>query len=174
LAVIKQLFGQVPSYRQARIMARLACLAVTVRGLFAVVVFFAFRPTRDQVVNQLQRIRGPVTLDASAVDTVLFDRVADVFDWISGTVTAIIVLICIVLGVWQWHRPGPVMPIVGLAIMAVSIAAVATYMMDGHTRDILLQPQNIALMALKPFLALLLVTAYRGGRYCQQYEKKLP
>lgn len=154
-------------------MARLACLAVTVRGLFAVGVFVAFRPTREQVINQLQQIRGPVTLDASAVDTVLFERVAEVFNWISGAVTAFIVLICIVLGIWQWRRPGPAMPIICMFIMAASVATTATYMMDSGTRDILLQPQNVALMVLKPFLALLLVTAYRGGRYCQQYEKKL-
>lgn len=171
--ILKQLFGPIRTIEQARNLARAGCLAVSLRALYAVVALFIFSPSGEEIVTRLQRMRGPVGYDDAAVDMIVFERIADTFFWLNVAGTLIVVAICAGLGLWQWRRPGTAMPVTGLCIMALTVAVTIWGLANTATRDIVLDGRNLVLLGLKPFLALLLVTAYRGGRYCQRYEKKL-
>lgn len=158
------------SYEQARRLARLACLAVGIHGVWALGAFIFLRPSPDRVIAELQRVRGPVSLDEAAIDQVMFERIANIFIWLSGTVTGLVVLVCIGLGIWQWRRPGWIMPLICLCIMVIATGMALWVVQTHNAEDVALQVPNLILMALKPLLAILLIAAYRGGRYCHQYR----
>lgn len=160
------------SYDNAVRLARLGCVAVGVRAVYTLSAFFIFRPSPDEVIAQLRDVRGIVTLDDAAVDLVIFERVSEIFVWISASVTGAVILLCAALGVWQWRRPGRIMPMICLLIIALSAMVTFSALQDPHIRSVALEPQNMLLLALKPFLVILLVAAYRGGRFCEQYRKE--
>lgn len=161
------------TYASAEKLAWLGCLAVGIRGIYTLFAFVFLRPSGEEVVAQLRQVRGPVTLDEAAIDQVMFERVADVFVWISGTMTGVVILISVGLGVWQWRRPNAVMPLICLGIIGFSTLLMAYGMMNEHVRAAAFDAHNLVLLAIKPVLAVLLIAAYRGGRFCQQYRKDL-
>lgn len=162
------------SFDQAVKLARLACLGVAIRAAYTVFAFIAVRPSSEEVIAQLRRVRGPVTLDEAAIDQVLFERVANIFSWLTGTMTLAVIGICVGLGIWQWRRPGTAMPMVCLGIIAASTLLVLCGLQNEHVRAVALEPQNMILLGLKPILAIMMIAAYRGGRFCQQYRKANP
>lgn len=164
------LYGPFRSIDHARKVARIACGLVAFRAIYTTIMFILFRPTREQVIAQLQRVRGPVTLDDAGVDQQIFDRIADVFTFISGVITALIVLFCLAIGIWQWKRPGPTMPLICLGIITVTTLFTLTAMQDPGTFAVVMKPQNLVLLLYKPVLAVLMFAAYRGGQYCHQHR----
>ncbi|WP_242913162.1 hypothetical protein [Brevundimonas pishanensis] len=168
-------FLHAPStYAQARFMARVACAAVASRAIYTVYAFLALRPSGEEVIAELRRVKGPVTLDEAAIDQVIFERVADIFVWLSGGMTVAVVGLCAGLGIWQWRRPGTAMPLTCLCIIAFTVLVTLFGIQNEHVRAAALEPQNLILLMMKPVLVVMLFAAYRGGRFCQLYRKDTP
>ena len=158
------------TYNQAKIMARLACLAVGIRAVYTFLAYLLGQPSHEELIAKMRHIRGPVSLDEASVDLIIFERVASVFFWISTAVTILILLFCVGLIIWQWIRPGRLMPLICLAIMVLSVLLSLNALMDERLREMAMGTANLILWGLKPLLAILLIAAYRGGKVCEQYR----
>ena len=171
---LRRLLAPPQSLHDAVRMARLASWVAIVRAGYGAAAFAIWRPTQDEIIEQLKNVRGPVTGGEAEIDTVMFEKVASVFHWISGTITAIVIIVCLGAAYWQWRRPSHLIPAIGLALSAMAVLLSILVMMDEGLRSAYVEPQNVIMLALMPVLAVMLFAAYRGGKYCYDHRTQQP
>lgn len=149
---------------QARIHARLASGVLAVSAMASTIRYWATLPTEAEMLERMRDVRGPVTLEEAGVDMVLFEKLAEIMRWVGAGITLITVVAMLILAVWQWKRPGWVIPLIFLVMTLAGIALVLSAVMQPSYRSALMDTVNHLNWSLNLILAVVMIAAYRGGR----------
>lgn len=161
---IKSIWRGPETPEQARIHARLASGVLAVSAMASAIRYLLTIPTKTEMMERMRDVRGPVTLEEAGVDLVLFEKLAELMRWVGAGITGFTVVVMIGLAVWQWRRPGWVVPMIFLVLTLAGIALVLSAIMQPSYRSALLDPVNLFSWGLNLILALVMIAAYRGGR----------
>ena len=161
---IKSIWRAPETPEQARLHARLASGVLAVSAMASAIRYLLTIPTKTEMMERMRDVRGPVTLEEAGVDLVLFEKLAELMRWVGAGITGFTVVVMIGLAVWQWRRPGWVVPMIFLVLTLAGIALVLSAIMQPSYRSALLDPVNLFSWGLNLILALVMIAAYRGGR----------
>ena len=166
---------QGPETRQHAMMhARLASVVLVLSALASTIRYWVTLPTKAEMLDRMRDVRGPVTLDEAGVDLVLFEKIAEIMRWVGAGITLTTVAGMLALAVWQWKRPGWVIPLIFLVMTLAGIVLVLSAMMQPSYRSALTDSVNHLNWALNLILALVMIAAYRGGRIYHKLRDAKP
>lgn len=161
---IKSIWQGPKTLEQAMLHARMASVALAITALASTIRYWVTLPTEAEMLDRMRDVRGPVTLEEAGVDLVLFEKLTEIMRWVGAGITFISVAVMIVLAIWQWKRPGWVIPLIYLVMTLAGIVLVLSAMMEPSYRSALMDTVNHINWALNLILALVMIAAYRGGR----------
>ncbi len=164
LGAIKTFWQGPKTPDQAIAHARLASWALVVGAIASFARYWINLPTKAQMLDRMSDVRGPVTLEEAGVDLLLFEKVAEIMRWVGAGIMVVTVAGMIGLAVWQWKRPGWVIPLLFLVLTLAGVATVLSAMMQPTYRSALLDSGYQFSWVLNLILALVMIAAYRGGR----------
>lgn len=174
LGGIKTLWQGPETAEQAVAHARLASFALVIGAVSSFVRYWVTLPTKAQMLDRMRDVRGPVTVEEAGVDLVLFEKVVEIMRWVGGGMMALTVIGMNVLAVWQWKRPGWVIPMVFLVMTLAGVAMVLSAIIQPSYRSALMDIGNQLVWALNLILALVMIAAYRGGRIYHKLRDAKP
>lgn len=167
---VSQIWQKPETLSQAKTVARMGAVAIAIDAAFNAVRYVLTKPSKAEVMEQMQIIRGPVTLEQAGVDQIMFERMAGIAQWVGAGITILTIVVMIALAIWQWKKPGWVIPLVFLIYILSGVAMVLTSLTNDLVRETLLVWSNLAGWALNLVLAAVMLAAYRGGRIYQQLK----